>query len=67
MNNDLEMTAVRRLVRVDEVAHILQVSQRHVRGLVASGRIASVRIGRSVRVTRDEVERVAREGISESA
>jgi excisionase family DNA binding protein len=39
-----------RLLTVDETAVLLQLSKRHVRRLIATGRLASVRFGRAVRL-----------------
>lgn len=53
-----------RLLTVPEVAAELRVSERHARALVARGAIASITVGRSRRVRRDELERVLREGVT---
>ena len=39
-----------RLLKVSEVAHLLNVSESHVYRLITSGELAAVRIGRSLRV-----------------
>jgi excisionase family DNA binding protein len=45
------------LLRVSEVSQILGLSRSAVYGLILSGSLASVKIGRSRRIPRDEVER----------
>ncbi|MGI8911249.1 MAG: helix-turn-helix domain-containing protein [Rubrobacteraceae bacterium] len=44
-------------LKVPEVAEFLQIGRSHAYDLVADGEIPSVRIGRSVRVSRKELER----------
>jgi len=51
-----------RLLTLVDAARAWAVSERHVRGLVASGAVRVVRIGHCVRISRDEIERVAAEG-----
>lgn len=55
------------LLTYREAAEALGVSERSIYGWVKSEQIASTRLGRLVRIRRDEVERVAREGISTQA
>jgi excisionase family DNA binding protein len=52
----------RRLHSVDETAHALHISGRHLRDLISRGQVRAVRLGRRVLVPREELERVAREG-----
>lgn len=47
----------------EEVAKILGVSVRGVDSWIRDGLLATVPLGRLVRIHRDELERVAREGI----
>lgn len=58
----LDETPGRRLLSIDETAHTLNVSGRHLRDLISRGQVRAVRIGRRVLVSREEVDRVAREG-----
>ena len=53
-----------RLVRVADAARELSVSERHLREQLARGRIPVVRIGKSVRLARETVERIARDGLT---
>jgi excisionase family DNA binding protein len=53
----------RRLYTVPELAIELRCSERHARELVARGAVASIRVGRLVRVPAPEIERVVREGV----
>jgi excisionase family DNA binding protein len=46
-----------------ELARHLRVSERHVRRMVADGRIRSIRLGRRVLIPDDEVQRLVREGV----
>jgi excisionase family DNA binding protein len=50
------------LVTTTEAARLLRVSRVMVYNLMATGHLASVKIGRARRVPRAEVERLAREG-----
>ncbi len=50
-----------RLLKSDEVAEILQVSKAHVYVLMKRGEIPSVRIGKVVRVKREDLERYINE------
>jgi excisionase family DNA binding protein len=47
-----------RLLSLDAAAHQLSVSARHLRNLAARGQLRIVRLGRSVRVPREEIERL---------
>lgn len=49
------------LMRVSEVAHELQLARSFVYELIQSGQLPAVRIGRSVRVPRAELEAWVRE------
>ncbi len=51
------------LYRVPELARVLAISRAAVWNLISSGKIRAVRIRGSVRIARDEAERIAREGI----
>jgi excisionase family DNA binding protein len=53
-----------RLLTVEQTARAWQVSGRFVRDLIKRGAVPAIRIGRSVRVTRETVEKVGREGIA---
>jgi excisionase family DNA binding protein len=44
-------------LKVPEVAEVLRIARSRAYGLVAEGEIPSVRIGRSVRISRKELER----------
>jgi len=52
----------RRLLSVEETAHALHISGRHLRDLISRGHVRAVRLGRRVLVPREELERVAHEG-----
>jgi excisionase family DNA binding protein len=52
----------RRLLSVDETAHALHISGRHLRDLISRGHVRAVRLGRRVLVPREELDRLAREG-----
>lgn len=54
--------AVRLLLSIDDSAHSLNISGRHLRDLISRGQVRAVRIGRRVLIPRQELERVAREG-----
>jgi excisionase family DNA binding protein len=54
----------RRLLSIEETAHALNVSNRHLRTLILRGEVRSVRLGRRVLVPREEVDRVATDGTS---
>lgn len=45
-----------KLLKVDELAEILQVSYARAAALIRASRIASVRIGRQIRVTPESVQ-----------
>jgi len=49
--------AIEPLLTVDDTAALLQVSQRHVRRLIASGELPVVRIGKAVRLLPQAVRR----------
>jgi excisionase family DNA binding protein len=49
------------LLRVEAVATRLAVSTRHVRRLIAAGDLPVHRIGRSVRVAEEDLERLLRQ------
>lgn len=52
------LLAVDALLTVDEVAAYLRVSTKTVRRQIASGHISAIRIGRSIRVSPDELARL---------
>lgn len=54
---------VRQLLRVIEVARILEISRALAYEMITSGEIKSVRIRSAVRVPREELERLIREGV----
>jgi excisionase family DNA binding protein len=56
-----------RLLTVRDAAQAWNVSERYARDLVARGTVRSVRIGRCVRVPREEVDRVTTEGAAVGA
>ena len=45
----------RRLLTVAEVADLLKISRRHVRRLIADGRLHVIRLGRAVRIRPESV------------
>jgi excisionase family DNA binding protein len=49
-------TLPRRAYRLDEVAAILGLARNTVRGLVAEGRLKTVRVGRAVLVLSDDLD-----------
>ena len=51
---------------VKEAADLLSVSQPSVRKWIATGRLAVVHLGRSVRIPRSELLRIIHEGTIES-
>lgn len=51
------------LIRVADAARELSISERHLREQILRQRIEVVRIGKSIRLTREAVERIAREGL----
>lgn len=51
------MNREREWLKVPEVAEVLQIARSRAYELVGSGEIPSVRIGRSVRVNRSELDR----------
>ncbi|MBX6764678.1 DNA-binding protein [Rubrobacter taiwanensis] len=51
------MNREREWLKVPEVAEVLQIARSRAYELVGSGQIPSVRIGRSVRVSRRELDR----------
>jgi excisionase family DNA binding protein len=48
----------------DELATLLKVTRQAIYNWIQQGRIAAVRIGRTVRIPGDEVERLLRDGRS---
>ena len=46
----------------DELAALLKVTRQAIYNWIQQGRIAAVRIGRTVRIPGDEVERLLRDG-----
>jgi excisionase family DNA binding protein len=51
-----------RLLRVDEVAHALSVSQHTIRVWMIQGRISFVKLGRCSRISEHELRRLLAEG-----
>jgi excisionase family DNA binding protein len=54
--------ALRRLLSIDEAAHMLHISDRFLRDLIKRGAVRGIRLGRRVLVPREELERLARTG-----
>jgi excisionase family DNA binding protein len=52
---DTEPAEAERLLSVAEAAALLQLSQRHVRRLIADGELPARRYGRTVRLVRSEI------------
>lgn len=52
-----------KLYSAEEVAEILQVEKETVWKWIRAGKIKSVNIGRLVRITQEEVERITNEGV----
>lgn len=50
------------LMSVREAADLLSISERKMYQLVSEGSVKAIKIGGSTRISRDEVERIAREG-----
>ncbi|MGE3110090.1 MAG: helix-turn-helix domain-containing protein [Vicinamibacterales bacterium] len=50
------------LVKVPDAAHELAISKRSAWRLISAGKLDTVRIGRSVRVTRESIERFIASG-----
>jgi excisionase family DNA binding protein len=50
------------LVTISDAAADLRLCRRTIEYLIARGRLRSVRIGRSIRIPREEIARLAREG-----
>lgn len=50
-----------------EAAEYLKISDRSIDTYIKAGRLKCSRVGRQVRITREELERVAREGVSSCA
>lgn len=49
---------------VAQVAERLNVSEKTIRRLVAAGRLAETRVGRSIRISEEELERFRRDSTS---
>jgi excisionase family DNA binding protein len=52
---------------VAEVATLLKVNTQTIRNWIAQGKLAAVHVGRRVRITRADLERVIQEGYSPGA
>ena len=50
-----------KLLTVPEVAEMLSISKSHVHALRATGKLKFIKIGRSVRYTRHDIERFLKE------
>ena len=50
-----------KLLTVPEVAEMLSISKSHVHALRATGKLKFIKIGRSVRYTRRDIERFLKE------
>lgn len=59
MDEEIEPQPI--LYKVPDVARAYQISRSAAYELVSSGKLRAVRFGRSVRVRREDVERLARE------
>ena len=57
----------RRLFTVTEVCEVLGIGRTLVYRAIQSGQLRIVKLGRSTRVSRDEVERLTREGLGAEA
>ena len=55
------------LLTIQEAAEILRVARSTVYALIAAGELPRVKIRRSVRIRREDVERIAREGTGNDA
>ena len=55
LNQDLSPGADKRWLKVAEVAQVLRVSKMTVYRLITSGELRSARVGRSYRLTEDDV------------
>ena len=54
---EVDMDEKREFLKVPEVAEVLRIARSRAYELVAEGEIPSIRIGRSVRVSRSELDR----------
>lgn len=54
-NRELSTSADQRWLKVSEVAQVLRVSKMTVYRLITSGELRSARVGRSYRLTEDDV------------
>jgi excisionase family DNA binding protein len=52
-----------RLIRIPDAARDISISERHLREQILRGRIPIVRIGRSVRISREVLDRIVAHGI----
>lgn len=59
------MNAARRMYTLNEVQEILQVSRRSLYNYVKDGKLNAIKIGSAWRVTPEELDRLAREGIDD--
>jgi excisionase family DNA binding protein len=57
------MVFVDRLLTLQDAASALSVSQDFLKKLYRAGRLPVVRMGRSVRISQAEVDRLVREGV----
>lgn len=55
-----------KLYSLDEVATILGVTYNTVYNLISAGKIKAVYVGRALRVSQDEVERIVKDGTKET-
>jgi excisionase family DNA binding protein len=55
--SEIDPTTTPELLRIEDVAYALDVTMRTVERLIADGVIAETRIGGSVRIRRDELNR----------
>ncbi len=61
-NTELSTTPEQRWLKVAEVAQVLRVSKMTVYRLIASGELRSARVGRSYRLTEDDVNAYLQRG-----
>ena len=54
---------MKKLIALKTAAEVLSVSPEFLKKLQRDGRLKVVRLGRAVRISEDEVERLCREGV----
>jgi putative molybdopterin biosynthesis protein len=63
----METTQERRFLTVRELADLLRISRRRTYELVAAGDVPSVRVGGSIRIPREELDRLLDERTTKPA